>query len=160
MLCWDYALSWRSPSVVSRLQAAGVAGPLFISVGEPEQLRRFLDSNPEVDSACSLIDDSADFSAYKAAGFNHLLGEKTLDEPPNFKPPRTLSAGKWWAYMKNAAQLAPQPAGGAKLGQMPKGTLVLGGTYAIDGDAVKFGWMDAVPGATPDIETVLQAVGA
>ena len=52
------------------MSAAGVAGPLFISVGQPEQLQKFLDLNPELSQAKALIDDSSDFAAYKAAGFN------------------------------------------------------------------------------------------
>ena len=40
------------------------------------------------------------------------------------------------------------------------GVKVLGGTYAIDGDAVRFAHMDEVPGATPESEDVLAAVGA
>lgn len=52
------------------MSAAGVAGPLFISVGQPEQLQKFLDLNPELSQSKALIDDSSDFAAYKAAGFN------------------------------------------------------------------------------------------
>jgi hypothetical protein len=37
---------------------------------------------------------------------------------------------------------------------------VLGGTYAIDGNAVTFSHMDEVPGATPEIEEVLASVDA
>ena len=46
-------------------------------------------------------------------------------------------------------QLCPSP-----------GVRVLGGTYAIDGDSVRFSWMDAVPGATPEIDDVLVTVEA
>jgi hypothetical protein len=37
---------------------------------------------------------------------------------------------------------------------------VLGGTYALNGGAVVFSHEDEVPGATPEIEAVLKAVGA
>jgi len=148
--------------VTARLQAAGVAGPLFISVGQPEQLQQFLDLNPELNKASALIDDSEDFAAYKAAGFNYLMGDKPLETPPDFKPPKTMTAGKWWNYMRNVVELAPKPKGGSKLklGEVPPGVKVLGGTYALDGDAVTFSHMDEVPGATPEIEAVLKAVGA
>lgn len=109
----------------------------------------------------ALIDDSADFAGYRAAGFNQLLGEQALEKPPDFKPPKTMSAGKWWAYMRNVAALAPVPKDGSlKFGEVPQGVKVLGGTYAIDGDAVTFSHMDEVPGATPEIGEVLTAVGA
>ena len=48
--------------------------------------------NPELKDAKALIDDSADFAGYKAVGFNVLLGEKTLETPPDFKPPKAMSA--------------------------------------------------------------------
>lgn len=56
-------------------------------------------------------------------------------------------------------QLAPVPKD-IKFGEVPAGVKVLGGTYAIDGDAVTFSHMDVVPGATPEIDDVLSAVGA
>ena len=63
--------------------------------------------------------------------------------------------------MKNVGTLAPVPKDGSlKFGDVPPGVKVLGGTYAIDGDAVTFSHQDEVPGATPEIEEVLAAVGA
>lgn len=138
---------------------AGVAGPLFISVGRPDQLATFLELNPELGSAKALIDDSPDFAGYKAAGFTNLLGDQELEEPPDFKPPKEMSLGKWWTYLRNVMALSPVPKE-AKLGEVPAGVRVLGGTYAIDGDEVRFSWADAVPGATPEIDEVLVAVGA
>jgi len=136
-----------------------VAGPLFISVGQPEQLQKFLDVNPELAGAQALIDDSADFAGYRAAGFNILLGDKTLDTPPDFKPPVNMGPRRWLTYLSNVKELAPVPKD-IKFGQVPDGVRVLGGTYAIDDEAVPFAHMDEVPGATPDIENVLAAVGA
>jgi hypothetical protein len=144
------------------MAAAGVAGPLFISVGRPDQLAKFLEVNPELAQAKALIDDSADFAGYKAAGFNYLMGDKALEEPPDFKPPKSMGMGKWFTYLKNVMDLSPIPEdkSSMKFGDVPPGVKVLGGTYAIDGDAVKFSHMDEVPGATPDIEDVLISVGA
>lgn len=138
---------------------ASVAGPLFISVGRPDQLATFLELNPELSGAKALIDDSPDFAGYKAAGFNYLMGDKPLDEPPDFKPPKQMGLARWWSYLRNVIDLSPMPKG-AKLGEVPEGVRVLGGTYAIDGDSVRFSWMDAVPGATPEIDDVLVAVEA
>jgi len=143
-----------------RLAKAGVAGPLFISVGQSDQLAKFLELNPELAGASALIDDSADFSAYRKAGFNYLMGDKALETPPDFKPPKTMGGGKWLSYLRNVGTLAPMPPGGVKFGEVPPGVKVLGGTYAVDGDAVLFSHMDEVPGATPEIEEVLAAVGA
>lgn len=138
---------------------AGISGPLFISVGKPEQLAKFLELNPELSDAKALIDDSSDFAGYKAAGFNYLMGDKALETPPDFKPPKSMGMAKWFSYLRNVMDLSPVPKG-MKFGEVPDGVRVLGGTYAIDGDQVKFSWMDEVPGATPEIEEVLDAVGA
>jgi len=136
---------------------SGVTGPLFISVGKPEQLDRFLSLNQELGLAKAVVDDSEDFSAYKAAGFNLLMGDKTLEQPPAFKPPKQMGLGKWFSYLRNVVDLAPKPAQGETF---PNGVKVLGGTYAINGNDVEFSWMDALPGATPEIDDVLKTVGA
>lgn len=135
---------------------AGIKGPLFISVGQSDQLEKFQRLNPEIKDPM-LIDDSPTFEAYRAAGFNYLMGDKSLDTPPDFKPPKTMSGGKWWGYLTNVKDLSPVPKD-LKFGEMPAGVRVLGGTYAIDGDAVVFSHADVVPGATPDIEEVIAAV--
>ena len=147
--------------------AAGVAGPLFVSVGQPDQLKKFLEINsPELADAEALIDATPDFAGYKEAGFNLLMDSdylKSLDSPPEFKPPKAMGPGRWWKYMNNVISLSPVPKaadGSFKLGDVPDGVKVLGGTYALDGDAIKFAHSDTVPGATPDIENVLASVGA
>lgn len=128
-------------------------------MGTPEQLAKFLELQPELADAQALIDSSPDFAGYRQAGFNVLLGDKKLETPPDFKPPKNMGPRKWFTYLANVGQLAPVPKDSSlKLGQVPEGVRVLGGTYAIDGDAVTFAHMDEVPGATPEIEDVLTAV--
>lgn len=131
-------------------------GPLFISVGKPEQLQRFLEVNPEVDPSYALIDSSPTFEAYRSAGFINLLGDTKLEKAPDFKPPKTMTGGKWFSYIKNVATIAPKA---EKFGQVPEGVRVLGGTYAIDGDTVLFSHQDTVPGATPELKEVFSAAG-
>ena len=139
------------------MSRAGVAGPLFISVGKPTQLAQFLEVNPELTGAKALIDDSPDFAGYRAAGFNLKLGEKQLEKPPDFKPPKAMGMGKWMTYLKNVGSLSPVPKD-MKFGEFPEGVKVLGGTYAISNDDVVFSHMDEVPGATPEISAVLKTV--
>jgi len=149
--------------------AAGIAGPMFISVGMPEQLQKFLEANDELKGATALIDDSADFAAYRAAGFNYLLGDQGLKEPPDFKPP-TFGPRRWSTWAKEFGSLSPVPEGTdvveatfkglTPFGKVPDGVRILGGTYAIDGDTVKFSHQDKVPGDTPKIEAVLKSLGA
>jgi len=142
------------------MERAGIAGPLFISVGQPDQLRKFLDINPELEECPALIDTSADYAGYRAAGFTNLLGESVPETPPDFKPPKTMGGMKWLSYLRNVATLSPAPPGGLKFGgPVPTGVKVLGGTYAVVGDDVTFAHEDAVPGATPEIDAVLAAAG-
>lgn len=129
-------------------------------MGQPDQLQRFLELNPELEKFPCLIDDSPTFEAYRGAGFNYLMGDRSLEAPPDLKPPKQMSFGKWTRYLKNMVSLAPMPKEPLKFGEAPPGVKVLGGTYAIDGDAVLFSHMDEVPGATPDIEEVLVSLGA
>ena len=107
------------------MSAAGVAGPLFISVGRPDQLAKFLEINPELAQAKALIDDSPTFEGYKSAGFNYLMGDKELEEVPDFKPPKTMGMGKWFRTPK-LATLSPIPEdkSGMKLGDVPPGVKV------------------------------------
>ena len=77
------------------MERAGIAGPLFISVGQPDQLRKFLDINPELEECPALIDTSPDYAGYRAAGFTNLLGESVPETPPDFKPPKTMGGMKW-----------------------------------------------------------------
>lgn len=149
------------------MAAAGIAGPLFVSVGQPEQLVKFLEINsPELTDAKALIDDTPDFAGYKQAGFNLLMDNeylKSLESPPEFKPPKSMGPGRWFKYMQNVISLSPIPKnadGGFKLGDVPDGVKVLGGTYALDGDSITFAHSDSVPGATPDIEKVLASVNS
>ncbi len=141
------------------MSQAGINGPLFISLGQPEQLQKFLDINPELKNAKALIDTSPTFEGYLAAGFGNKIGDKELESPPDFKPPKEMSMGKWFSYLRNVAGLSPVPKD-LKFGEVPEGVKVLGGTFAIDGDEVKFSHSDPVPGATPALEDVLASVGA
>ena len=136
------------------LRRLNVAGPLLISVGEPSQLRRFFELNPELEGMPALVDPTETFDAYRAAGFTNLLGDVQLSSPPDFKPPTNLGPGRWLAYLGNVAGLAPKP---KRFGEVPQGVRVLGGTYLIDDDAITFAHEDDVPGATPNVADVLAA---
>lgn len=74
------------------MQAAGVSGPLLVSVGRADQLAKFLELNPELAGLPAAVDDTPEFKAYRAAGLG-LLGDVKLEEPPDFKPPRTMGPG-------------------------------------------------------------------
>lgn len=133
----------------------GVKGPLFISIGDAEKLTKFLELNPKVDKSLAFVDDSPDFKAYEAAGFDRKLGDK-VETMPKLAAPQ-LDFGQWWDYIRNVAALAPLPKG-AKIGDFPEGVTRLGGTFVLRDDEVVYGWSDVVPGDTPEIDNVMAAV--
>lgn len=75
-------------------------GPLFVSVGKAAQLDEFIKLNPELRGApelMALIDDSAGFDAYRAAGFNYNMvrvpvGTHATSHLGALCPPQTDSA--------------------------------------------------------------------
>lgn len=136
-----------------------MSGPIFISVGKPAQLAKFIELNPELAPFPALVDDSPTFEGYRSAGFNYLMGDKPLESMPEMQAPKEMGFGKSLSYARNVMTLSPVP-DNMKFGDIPPGVKVIGGTYAINDDAVVFSHQDPVPGATPDIEEVLAAVGA
>ena len=125
----------------------------LVSLGTAEQLKTFLELNPEIPSDIAFVDDSDDFALYDACGFGKFTDAKP--EKVDLKP-TNFSFKDWLAYLGNAGKLAP-----IKKGQkgVPEGVLRLGGTFVLAGDDVEYAWADALPGAHPEIADVLKAVG-
>lgn len=139
----------------ARLEAAGVRGPAFVSVGDAVKLNAFLDKNPELDRSKFFVDDSAERDAYASTGFG-LIGS-TVPTSTEVKPPG-FSWKRWFDYITSVMSLSPVPKD-LKFGQVPQGVLQLGGTFALDGDEVTFAWADPIPGQHPEVEDVLKAAG-
>lgn len=142
--------------MTEKLKAAGVSGPAFVSVGDPEKLNKFLELNPKIPRDSIFVDDSSEFDAYTSKGFGK-IGDVT-PASADMKPPG-FSMGQWWSYISNVMSLSPVPKD-LKFGDVPQGVLVLGGTFAIDGDDVVFAWSDSVPGAHPEVSDVVDAIVA
>lgn len=138
-----------------------MAGPLFVSVGTPEKLAKFLDLNPSVDRASAFV-DGEDMAGYDAAGFGSMDGSQdsqaAKEAAGSLRAP-TLGAGQWWKYLTNTMALTSIPEG-MKFGDIPPAVIRLGGTFAVDGDRVLFAHADRIPGDHPDLDTVLGLVGA
>jgi len=132
----------------------GIAGPIFISIGDAEKLNLFLEKNPYIDRDSVLV-DGYNFDAYKAAGFGR-FGEQdkeiAKEATKNVGAPAIGFKGAW-DYITSASKLAPIPKD-MKFGEIPEGVLRLGGTFVIDGDDIKYRWSDRLPGDHPDIAMV------
>ena len=145
-----------------------MCGPLFVSIGDAEKLRVFLDANPALPRDDVFVDGYA-FAAYEAAGF----GSFALGGPPagdavtaaaaerakaaaqRLKPPN-LALGQWLRYFGAVGAVSPIPPG-MRFGEVPQGVLRLGGTFVIAGDVARFAHSDALPGDHPRIDDVIAA---
>lgn len=131
-----------------------VSGPVFISIAEGDQLKIFVEKNPDIPKDLVLADDYT-FSAYKTVGFKTIAEDKEMAKKgsANMKKPE-LSWSQWSNYFTSVNKLAPIPKD-LKFGQIPQGVLRLGGTFAIDGKSIKYVYEDGVPGDHPNPEDVL-----
>lgn len=132
------------------MKAAGVSGPVFVSIGDAEKMNVFLKNNPDVPRDKMFVDDLA-MDGYSAVGFNRTFG--AAGAPPKTTDPK-LSFGQWASYLLNIIKLSPVPKG-MKLGTIPEGVLRLGGTFVVNGDDVVYQWNDKLPGDHPNIGEVL-----
>lgn len=152
--CWSYAAEWcaKRPALVE----AGVAGPLFVSIGDAGKLNKFLDLNPSIRRSDAFVDDYS-FAAYEGAGFKSMDMANTdaaKEAAKSLKPPG-LDMQTWFKYLTNVASLSPIP-GQMKFGEIPEGVMRLGGTFVVDADNVVFQWSDKIPGDYPDVEDVVR----
>jgi len=133
---------------------------VFVSVGDVDKLRAFLDANPFIDADRAYV-DGYERLAYKAMGlelFTETDPQVAKDASKNLAAPDLGGMGGWWNYMKNAAKLAPVE----KLefgGGVPEGVLQLGATFVVkDGQEVTYAWKDPLPGVTPPLDELRESL--
>ena len=140
------------------MDKSGFQGPVFISVGDPEKLGKFLDSNPALPRSMAYIDASEyEFEAYKLAGFGNIAPGAKM--PEGGLPPPKLGFGQWFKYFTNVAGVSPIPKD-MKFGEIPEGVLRLGGVFVLRKGSVVYQHSDALPGDHAPIEEVLRVVEA
>jgi len=137
---------------------ASISGPCFVSIGNAEKLSVFLENNPKINRDYILVDDY-NLKAYDAIGFGNIGDnkEKTIEGTMKMKSPN-FSASEWFNYFRAVGSLIPTDKP-FKFGEIPLGAVKLGGTFAIDGEEVRFAYEDGVPGDYPDPRTVLSSLG-
>lgn len=135
------------------MRAANIAGPVFISIGEGDQLKIFLENNPKIPKDLMLVDDYS-LESFNSVGFGKIgenaelakKGSKNLSLP-NLKP------GRFMSYLKNVGQLSPVPKNAKTF---PEGVLRLGGTFGVNGSDIVYLYEDGVPGDHPIPSDVLE----
>lgn len=138
------------------MQASGVNGPLFISIGDEKKLSKFLELNQAIPPENAFVDDYS-FGAYEAAGFKSFTDTDPDEAKKVSMSAPDLSMAQWWSYMTNVGGLSPIPSD-MKFGDIPEGVLRLGGTFVISRDNVIFAWADKIPGDHPALGDVLDSV--
>lgn len=128
---------------------------MFISIGDEEKLKIFLDSAPSVSRDDAFV-DSYDRGTYKSVGLGLFTeADKEKAKAVKLKAPELGGFGGWLKYLKNSVALAPIEKG--KPG-IPEGVLQLGGTFVVKGNEVVFRYDDVVPGDTPDLAVLETAI--
>lgn len=133
----------------------GIAGPIFLSIGDEEKLSVFLEKNPQVDPSQAFVDDYS-FGAYKAAGFgkfDDVDKETSKAAMKNMNAPMLGWKGSW-DYLSVAGKVSPIPKD-QKVEGIPEGVLRLGGTFVVSGNEIVYRWSDRLPGDHPDIDGIL-----
>lgn len=135
----------------------GIAGPLFVSIGDAEKLNIFLDANPEVTKESCFV-DGYEFNAYKSMGLQNIGDDKSIKmEDVKLEAP-DLGFSGWWKYMTSMMKISPIPKEGVKFGEVPEGVLRLGATFVFDGDEIIYEYRDKVPGDHPQPSDVLASI--
>ena len=137
------------------MEEKGIAGPIFVSIGDADKLNTFLDLNEFIPRDQAFVDDYT-FGAYKQVGF----GRFDEQDPEIAKQVKMTAPdlGGWkgaWKYMSNVAKISPIPPD-MKFGEVPEGVLRLGGTFIVKGEDVVYQWSDRLPGDHPDLTEVLE----
>ena len=137
--------------MTSELKSNKINGPIFVSIGDEEKLKVFLDNNPLIPSTSIFIDDR-EREAYKAIGLKGLQQQGALAAIKgtfNIKAPK-LNGDEWKKYSQSIQQLTMDPKDLATIGGQ------LGATICISNNRVVKVFEERVPGDYPKIEDVLK----
>lgn len=108
--------------MLKRVEDQGLAGPLMVAPGTAAQLNEFLEQLPEArNKVC--VDDSENYQAPDLGGIDGV-----------FK------------YLSKVVSLAPEQ---KDEDGIPKGVLLLGGTFVVKDAEVVYAWADRIPGDYP-----------
>lgn len=155
MYCWSYAKQWYDFQQQNGFNVDGIVGPIFISIGSPAKLEKFLELNPTVPRDDILVDDY-DHKLYKKLGFSR-FDELNKDEASeiNFKKLiPNLGIVSLFSYATRFIDMVPTE-GDLNWKELPEGGLRNGGTLVVKGDNVIYQWSDKVPSDVPNIADVV-----
>lgn len=138
------------------MKASSIQGPVFISIGEADQLKVFLENNPKIPQELIYVDEPS-LKAYNAMGIGILFDNKERTMKGGFKiksPGFNLS--EWRNYLSNVVRITPRGSNQEIL----KKVSTLGATYGVSGDRIVYVYEEGVPGDNPEINDVLSTLKA
>ncbi len=138
-----------------------VVGPIFISIGDSEQLRIFREKFPELKDDQLYVDDSDNSDSYQAIGFNKLFKDLDLTKKGNQKFWQNLNLSKdlMDKYMSTVKEVSPK-FDLRKLGVSIAKVSQLGGTIGIRKNRIVYVYEDGVPGDYPSPIDVIESIKA
>ena len=123
-------------------------------MGNANNLKAFLEVNPQISKDQVFVDSSKTFDAYTAVGFKKIfeVTPKSGIRKPN------LTGPQWWSYLRSIMKVTPfvDEKDNEAINQ---GVRRLGGTFCLDGNDVIYSWSDSVPGDHPEPKDVLAESG-
>ena len=136
------------------MKANGIVGPIFITIGESDQLQMFLEKNPKIPKELIFVDQPT-LESYNAMGLGKMFENKELTKKggKNFKAPN-LTFNEWKNYLTSVGKVMPAGSNEDVLLKVSK----LGATYAINKKNIVYVYEEGVPGDNPDIKEVLAII--
>lgn len=129
--------------MLKRVEDQGLAGPLMVAPGTAAQLNEFLEQLPEArNKVC--VDDSENYQAYAAMNFG-LIGDRPAGDV-QMQAPDLGGIDGVFKYLSKVVSLAPEQ---KDEDGIPKGVLLLGGTFVVKDAEVVYAWADRIPGDYP-----------
>jgi len=116
----------------------------MVAPGTVAQLNEFLDELPEVPRDKVCVDDSDGYQAYSAMNFGRIGDRPTGDVP--LQAPDLGGLDGVFKYLGKIVSLAPEQ---KDADGIPKGVLLLGGTFVVRDAEVVYAWADRIPGDYP-----------
>lgn len=130
--------------MLKRVEEQGLAGPVLVAPGTVDQLNEFLDQLPEVPRDKVCVDDSVGYQAYAAMNFGRIGDRDTSNV--TLQAPDLGGINGLLKYLTKIVALAPEQ---KDEDGMPKGVLLLGGTFVVRNSEVVYAWADRIPGDYP-----------
>lgn len=153
MYCWTYANRWSE--LAPQVEGIGAVGPIFVSVGNAEKLKGFLELNPNIPKDRIFVDRiENDFQGYQSLGFTQFGLDDIRQHWRTVEfPPRLSSIKQGWQYLTSIPSIGPFK--NNDYSRVPEGGLVMGGTFVLADNAIVYEWRDKLPGDLPEPPSVL-----